>query len=61
SQGRMPPNMMITPEARDSANVPDYDLLSVLSVDAMCKMRPLIFIDQGSGAMQCSCCSKGHY
>jgi hypothetical protein len=39
SQGRSPPNMMITPEARDSANAPDDVLLSVLFVDAICDIR----------------------
>ena len=37
SQGRMPPSMIITPEASDSANAVGDTLLSVV-VDSMCKI-----------------------
>jgi hypothetical protein len=37
SQGRIPPNMVISPEARDNAN-PAGDLLLSLVVDVVCKI-----------------------
>jgi hypothetical protein len=38
SQDKMPPNMMITPEARDNANPVGDPLLLSLVADVMCKI-----------------------